>query len=450
MQLTYLSSAAILIRDQDSSILCDPWFIDGEYYGSWCHYPPCTVKPDELNNVDGIYITHIHPDHFSIKTLEKMNKQIPIFIHKFHSDFLKRSIKNLGFNVIEVEHDKRVNIKKNLNIRILAADNCDPTLCFKYFGCGIAEKSFGSTTIDTLCAIDNGDEVIVNTNDCPFDIAKNTASIIKSVYRKIDALLLGYVAASSWPHCYNLSEVEKEEEARKKQNAKLETSKKYIELLQPKYYIPFAGRYTLCGKNAVLNPYRGEPELEDAFEWLRDNIEQKKYLGVILNNDCWLDVDTGNANKNYVPINKNEKKDYVNNILSRKKLPYENEPIPITSEILGLIPKAYENFEKIRRKIGWISDATIILKTTSGDDDLIIAISCNGNGFNKISDDDIKKYEQRMIMSLDIRLLKWLLYGPDKAHWSDADLGSHLRYERVGSVYKRGLFYCWNYFCAVV
>ena len=65
------------------------------------------------------------------------------------------------------------------------------------------------------------------------------------------------------------------------------------------------------------------------------------------------------------------------------------------------------------------------------------------------TNDDIKKYKVRMILSLDIRLLKWLLYGPDKAHWSDADLGSHLRYERVGSVYKRGLFYCWNNFCAV-
>ena len=55
---------------------------------------------------------------------------------------------------------------------------------------------------------DNGNQVIVNTNDCQFDIAKNTVSIIKSVYHKIDALLLGYVAASSWPHCYNFSEVE--------------------------------------------------------------------------------------------------------------------------------------------------------------------------------------------------------------------------------------------------
>jgi UDP-MurNAc hydroxylase len=79
---------------------------------------------------------------------------------------------------------------------------------------------------------------------------------------------------------------------------------------------------------------------------------------------------------------------------------------------------------------------------------LVIAISCNGKGFKKISNDDIKKYKVRMVLSLDIRLLKWLLYGPDKAHWSDADLGSHLRYERVGSIYKRGLFYCWNHFCA--
>jgi hypothetical protein len=27
-----------------------------------------------------------------------------------------------------------------------------------------------------------------------------------------------------------------------------------------------------------------------------------------------------------------------------------------------------------------------------------------------------------------------------------ADLGAHLKYDRVGSVYKIGLFYCWNHF----
>jgi UDP-MurNAc hydroxylase len=58
----------------------------------------------------------------------------------------------------------------------------------------------------------------------------------------------------------------------------------------------------------------------------------------------------------------------------------------------------------------------------------------------------MEKYDQYMTISLDIRLLKWLLSGPQKAHWSNADLGSHLIYNRVGSIYKRGLFYCWNHF----
>ena len=453
MKITQLNSASNMIEDSANGssvkILCDPWLKDEEYLGSWAMYPQYNFKPENFSDLDFIYISHIHPDHSSASTLSKLDKKIPVLIHNFPEKFLKDKIENLGFKTIELEHGMRTRLKNNIHVNIMAADNCDPNVCGKIMGCGLSEVKFQTTQIDTMAVFDNGNQVIVNTNDCPFDIAKNTASIIKSAYRKVDVLLLGYVAASSWPHCYNLSESQKEEEARKKQNAKLETAKKYIEFLQPKYYVPFAGRYTLCGKNSVLNPYRGEPELEDAHEWLCNNVDQEKYSGIILNNDCWFDIDTGLANKNYVPINKNEKKNYVNDVLSRKKMPYENETIPLITEILDLVPKAYENFNKIRKKIGWVSDTTVILKTTN-DDDLIIAISCSGKGFKKISSDDIKKYEQCMIMSLDIRLLKWLLYGPDKAHWSDADLGSHLRYERIGSIYKRGLFYCWNHFSANV
>ena len=453
MKITQLNSASNMIEDSVNGcsvkILCDPWLKDEEYLGSWAMYPQYNFKAENFSDLDFIYISHIHPDHSSANTLSKLDKKIPVLIHNFPEKFLKDKIENLGFKTIELEHGMRTRLKNNIHVNIMAADNCDPNVCGKIMGCGLSEVRFQTTQIDTMAVFDNGNQVIVNTNDCPFDIAKNTASIIKSVYQKIDALLLGYVAASSWPHCYNLSESKKEEEARKKQDAKLQTAKKYIELLQPKYYIPFAGRYTLCGKNAVLNPYRGEPELEDAHEWLRNNVDQEKHCGIILNNDCWFDIDAGLANKNYVPINKDEKKNYVNDILSRKNMPYENESMPIIAEILELVPKAYENFNKIREKICWVSDTTVILKTTN-DDDLIIAISCNGKGFKKISSDDIKKYEQCMIISLDIRLLKWLLYGPDKAHWSDADLGSHLRYERIGSIYKRGLFYCWNHFSANV
>ena len=35
MKLTYDNSAAVLVQENDTKILIDPWFCDGEYYGSW-------------------------------------------------------------------------------------------------------------------------------------------------------------------------------------------------------------------------------------------------------------------------------------------------------------------------------------------------------------------------------------------------------------------------------
>lgn len=202
----------------------------------------------------------------------------------------------------------------------------------------------------------------------------------------------------------------------------------------------------MSGRNSVLNQYRGEPELEDAFEWLSRNIPEK-YRGMLLNNDSWFDLDTQVSSKEYTPINREDKKKYTETILSKKKFPYEYEKKLTSSEILDMIPKAYENFEKIRKEIQWNSKSMIaLISKDANDDELVIVVSCNGDGFDKISMEKLREFENYMSVKLDIRLLNWLLLGPQKAHWGNADLGAHLKYDRVGSVYKRGLFYCWNHF----
>ena len=89
MNLTYLQSSAVMISNNDAKLLCDPWLVDGELYGSWSHYPPSKFKPEEFNDVDFIYLSHIHQDHFSQKTLSQMNKDIPIVIYNFESKSLK-------------------------------------------------------------------------------------------------------------------------------------------------------------------------------------------------------------------------------------------------------------------------------------------------------------------------------------------------------------------------
>ena len=450
MKITQLNSASVIIEDQfgdsKTKILCDPWLNGEEYIGSWAIYPRYDFKHENFSDLDFIYVSHIHPDHCSSSTLSKLDKKIPVLIHNFPEKFLKQKIEGLGFKVIELEHGVRTRLKDNFHINILAADNCDPTICGNLMGCVMLETKYQTTQIDTMAVFDNEKQVIVNTNDCPFDIGKTTAARIKSTYGKIDFLLVGYVAASSWPHCYNMSEKEKSEQASLKAAKKLDTVKQYIELFEPRFYLPFAGRYTLSGKNHTLNQYRGEPELEDAFEWMKKNIPLK-YHGLLLNNDCWFDLDTETSNKEYTPINKQDKKEFIDKVLSQKKFPYEYESKPTAGQIWEKIPKAYENFEKIRKKIQWNSNTMIILNTSDcNDESLIVAISCNGSGYRRIAADELGKIENYMGIKLDIRLLNWLLAGPQKAHWGNADLGSHLHYDRVGSVYKRGLFYCWNNF----
>ena len=147
MKLTYLQSSSVILEHEGIKIFSDPWLIDGELYGSWSHYPPLNVKPEQFNDVDYIYLSHIHQDHFSQKTLSQINKEIPVIIHNFVSKVMKNNIEKLGFKVMELKHNQRTHLKNNVYINILAADNCDPQLCYKYFGCAPLEVKFGSTSM---------------------------------------------------------------------------------------------------------------------------------------------------------------------------------------------------------------------------------------------------------------------------------------------------------------
>ena len=174
---------------------------------------------DELNSYDAIYVSHIHPDHCSSETLKLIDKRIPIFIHSFHRKFLKGKLEGLGFKVNELKNGELFQFNKDLNLRVYAADNCDPELCYKFSGCADLTAKEGSQQIDTLSVFEYKDKVVVNVNDCPFDLAKSTFNEIKKNYKKIDVLLTGYCGAGPYPQCFeNLNLEEKNKKDLKKKN----------------------------------------------------------------------------------------------------------------------------------------------------------------------------------------------------------------------------------------
>ncbi len=444
MNITYLKSASVIIEDNDVKILSDPWLVDGEYFGSWAHYPPCNFVPKDFD-VDFIYITHIHPDHFSSKTLSKMNKNIPIIILKFQSEFLKKNIEKLGFTVLELEHNKRTHLKNNLHINILAADNCNPELCSKFLGCGPAETNFKMTSIDTMCVIDNGSDTLVNTNDCPYELSKFSAKEIKQQYNKIDMLLIGYGGAGPYPQCFKMKNEEKILEAKKKSQEFLTQGEQYINLFRPEFYMPFAGRYTLAGKKSPLNQYRGVPELEEAYDYFSNSkhINQKLHKCIILNSLSSFNISSGKSSDDYIRTDLDAKEAYINNVLLKTKFDYEYEPIPTLIDLEKFLPKCYKRFESIRKKISFSSDSTILIDLPENS---FVAVSCCGQGFNVFSNNESKKFSDFIRLTIDPRLLKWLFLGPAYAHWSSAEIGSHITYERNPNIFERSLYYCMSFF----
>ena len=160
MKLTYLHSASVIIQDGDTKVLCDPWLVNGEFFNSWGIYPPYDFKSENFSDIDFIYISHIHPDHASLLTLSKLDTDIPVIIYDFEDKSLKHKIESLGFSVTELSNNCRTNLKDDLFINIILADNCNTEICTKAFGCGQFETNFRVTPIDTMAIFDNGKQKI--------------------------------------------------------------------------------------------------------------------------------------------------------------------------------------------------------------------------------------------------------------------------------------------------
>ncbi|MAU58218.1 MAG: Zn-dependent hydrolase [Flavobacteriaceae bacterium] len=442
MKIRHINSSCVIIESNKVKILCDPWFVSGEYYGSWHIYPSLDLEEDFFNDIDYIYVSHIHPDHFSRKSFLKLKKDIPVLIHAYDSPFLKMNIERMGFNVTELPHNKKTLLKNDVSINILAADNCNPELCAKFMGCGIVETDYKSTQIDSLCIISDNNYSILNTNDCPYDLSYQAIDTILDQYKKIDFLLVGYGGAGPYPQCFDLPDEERAKAEEEKIVQFLSQAESYINQIKPDFYMPFAGTYTLAGNLYNLDERKAVPDVAYAKEYLTNsNIINNDSKCILLNTNSYFDLSVKKQSKKYTPIDLNEKKIYMKEVLSKIKLDYENEKEPKIKQIKELIEPAYSRMEYKRKEIEFSSDTIWYLMI---DDNNLIEVSMNGSGFNFVT--KINHDKDYIVYKLDSRLLFNILQGPRYAHWNNAEIGSHIKFKRNPNKFERGIYHSINFF----
>ena len=443
MKIKLYRSSTVGIESENFKILTDPWLTDGEYYGSWYHYPPFdfSKKLNEINSYNAIYISHIHPDHCSEKTLLQINKNIPIYIHEYHSKFLKFKLEKLGFKVTELENGKRHKIFKETYISIYAADNCDPKLCYKFNGCAnLFSKDNKSQQIDSFSIIENKDYSILNLNDCPFELTSVVLKKTLKLYKKIDLAMIGYGGAGPYPQCFeNLSLKEKKIQAIQKKNSFLIKAVKYLDIINPKYYLPFAGTYVLSGKLVNLNELRGVPTIDEAYTFIDNELRQKNssIKAAKINVDKIFDLSLQINYSEYKFFNNKKFQNYKKN-LKKIKFDYERDKNVSVNEIFNLAKLAFLNYIKKKIDLNIHVDSDIFFKIKK----YFIMINSSKNIITlvKLKKNEIHKHSKSyVVLDLDERLFKRILLGPKYAHWNNAEIGSHIKFFRLPDIFERNL-----------
>ncbi len=440
MKVTYIKSATVIVEYNGVKVLCDPWLTDGIYYGSWYHYPPLSYTPEDVADVDYIYISHIHPDHMDRNTLGRLPKNIPVLIHDYEEKYLLRIIQSLGFEkIIEIAHKQTFSLSEGFTLEILAADNCDPKICGKFFGCPISGHSEKTLQIDSLALFHGGDFTVLNTNDCQFELAGGVCDYIAEKYSSIDLILVGYSSATAYPQCFsNLSVEKKIAEKLRIRHQFLEKACSYISRLNAKHFLPFAGQYVLGGKLFTLNKFRSPPYMEELPRLFKALLTEKNILSemILLNSGEHFDLKENRQSKLFVSANPEEREQYIREVLSKKKFLYETDfyiPPEERTDLLIRLQNAHEKMCSRMKQYGYQSDWKVYLDTDQG---FLYEIPFNENPVKRV---DYKKEVKPFVrISLDYSLLIMIL--DRKAHWNNAEIGSHLTFYRDPEEYEVGVY----------
>lgn len=438
MKLTFIKSASVVIEYEKIKVLCDPWMSDGIYYGSWYHYPPLEVEPENFFDVNYIYISHIHPDHMDKFTLEKFPKKIPILIHDYQEKFLKIILQKIGFEtIIEIPHKEVFFLSKNFSIEILAADNCDPSYCGKFFGCPISMIGNKTLQIDSLAVFHAENKTIVNTNDCQYELAKEVCDYIVEKYSKIDLLLTGYSSATAYPQCFeSLTVDEKIKEKFRIREQFLRKAALYAKHLKASFLFPFAGQYVLGGKLFKLNKFRFPPYIEELpylFPKILNELCPETKL-LLLNSKQEFNLNHP-VIPQFVPDDPLIREEYIQNTLAKKKYLYEMDPylqMP-KDDLFENLQNAHNKMKFQQNIYGYHSDWSVYIDV---DFDFLYKIPFNLGEIEKVSRDALAPPYVKI--KLDYYLL-WMILKKE-AHWNNAEIGSHLTFYRNPEKYEVGVF----------
>ncbi len=245
--LTFINHASILVSHGEIALLSDPWYQGDAFHKGWSLIHELTDNEISslLEKVSHIWISHEHPDHFSILFFKKFGRQIKdrgiqILFQQTSDKRVEKFLSNSGYPVDIINFNSWKKLSEDFEI-----------LCFKdgFYDSGLAIKT--------------PDKRILNFNDCEIKDSARCREVLH-LTGECDILVSQFSYAAWKGGKENLAW------RQSAANEKIETLKLQAKYFKPKILVPFASYvYFSNSLNSYLNDSSNTPS--NVIEAFADN-----------------------------------------------------------------------------------------------------------------------------------------------------------------------------------
>ncbi|HTK36459.1 MAG TPA: MBL fold metallo-hydrolase [Caulobacteraceae bacterium] len=426
MRLTNYANACCLMEAQGFRILTDPWLVDGVFEGGWHHYPPLTVRPEDLRDVDALFVSHVHPDHCDPQTLKVFRRDMPIVVLDHAPNFLHRVLREMGFtNLVAIADGTTAPLGP-----------FDVTLYAPFTPHLFHESAIGNL-IDCAAIFEHGGFSVFNFNDNTPDVA--SALRLRERHGRPTVAQIAYNAAGPFPSCFdNMDMAQKLAASERTLQRNFAHAAALGAALEPRWHMPFAGSFAVGGSQWRKNACRGAVSLDEAGRRLTRLNPDIPVL--LLSEGQSLDLADGVRSAPYEPIDPEAERAYVTGPLAARSYPHESDPAPDRAALFADCGAARDRLWARQARFDFFPDLTVMIAI--GESFFTFNLMRAGGGATLGPAGDGPRIEVRM----DERLLRRILTG--EAHWNNVEGGYHIDFVREPDVYVRDFHTIMSFFTA--
>jgi UDP-MurNAc hydroxylase len=386
-------------------------------------------------DLDGVYISHLHPDHYDPLFLRKLVRRkpgVPIYIAEFAQPWLKKSLNAVIGKyspVIEIPALTEYEVAPQFTLKVFASDTCNPLICKVNVPCHVDGSS---RTIDSIGVFSADGFRVVNANDAMgVDLIPKIAANIG----KVDLLMGHYGGASPFPQCFpDISD--KYSAAKKVIDSACKMLVSAADAVNASHIMPFAGQYVLGGRLFPLNSSRASLPLDKAVIYLRTLTSREV---VSMHPSGFFDLSTGSKSPGYVEPDASASEEYFKRI-SAVKFSYEKSPNVVwENPAEALLRAAKPVVERATSSNVSFQNSFVI-----GDGNNWVTINLGPDPLESSIEIGKKpKFDNTTVIEMDQELLRRLCIrsvnfkGFTTLHWNQADVGSHFTWQRFGNFDKK-------------